>query len=314
MKSCGRVFLCLVISLVLTSFLYAQAPASAASTPGSAANLVLQGRKLSSEGKQDEALSLYDKALLQDPKFGQAELAMGAALDLKGDYTQARQHIEKAIQESTGDGKVQAWRTMAVSYAFERNAAEAAKYEQQAFDDRVAAQKFTDAAGIANEMGRIYLESDDPTNAYDWYKKGYDTALRDPKLSAADKSVWLFRWENAQARIAARKDNAAEAQQLVTAAKAALDQANNPDQLRFFPYLTGYVAYYGGDYAKAIADLQKADQSDPAVLILQAQAYEKTGNQAQAMILYRKVLTINNHNPANAFARPIAEHQVAGKS
>ncbi len=316
MKPVHRTLAFLFTIIVVTSCLHAQVPASATSTPGSAANLVLQGHKLSDEGKQDEAIALYRQALQQDPKFAQAELAMGMALDLKGDYAEARKHIQKAIDESPEDAKTQAWRTMAVSYAFENNSAEATKYERQAFDAQVAAQKFTNAAGIANELGRILVESGNLDQGYMWYQKGYETALRDPKLSGADKNLWLFRWESAQARIAARKGQRPEATQHVAAANAALHQANNPDQLRFFPYLTGYVAFYLGDYAKSLDDLKQADQGDPAVLLLEAQANDKSGDKAQAMTYYRKILTINNHNPANAFARPVAKQETAqeGKS
>jgi len=96
----------------------------------------------------------------------------------------------------------------------------------------------------------------------------------------------------------------------VSAAKVALDKANNPDQARFYPYLTGYVAFYGGDYKTAIADLQQADQRDPFILSLLAQAYEKSGDQTRATDYYRKVLASNAHNPTNAFARPLAKKKL----
>ena len=79
--------------------------------------------------------------------------------------------------------------------------------------------------------------------------------------------------------------------------------------MRFYPYLSGYVAFYLGDYKTAIAELQKADQKDPFVLSLLAQAYEKSGDKAQALDYYRKVLTINSHSPTNAFARPLAKRK-----
>src|SRR5262249_26028 len=148
----------------------------------------------------------------------------------------------------------------------------------------------------------------------DWYKKGYDTALRKTDLSDADKNLWLFRWENAQARIAARAGQNDDAQRHVTAAKAALDKANNPDQAVFFPYLTGYVAFSAGDYKTAIADLNKANQHDPFILVLLAQAYEKSGDKTQATEYYKKVLEINGHGPTNAFARPLAKQKLAGSS
>lgn len=103
-----------------------------------------------------------------------------------------------------------------------------------------------------------------------------------------------------------------KAQQYVAAAKAALDKANNPEQVKFYPYLTGYVAFYTGDNKSAIAELQKADQHDPAVLALLGEACEKSGAAAQAKAYYGKVLEFTNHNPANAFARPLAKQKLSG--
>jgi tetratricopeptide (TPR) repeat protein len=96
------------------------------------------------------------------------------------------------------------------------------------------------------------------------------------------------------------------------AAKAALEKANNPDQAQFVPYLTGYVAYYLGDYQTAIADLGKANQEDAFNLVLLAQSYEKAGDAAHAKEYYGKVMANNGHGPTNAFARPIAKKKLAG--
>ena len=96
----------------------------------------------------------------------------------------------------------------------------------------------------------------------------------------------------------------------MAAAKAILDKGANPNQAVFFPYLVGYVAFYGGDYQTALAELQKANQKDPFILSLIARTYEKTGGQAQAMEYYRKILEFNMHNPPNAFARPLAKKKL----
>jgi len=298
-----RTFIFFVFSGVLCA---AQAPAPAA------LDLVKQGQKLNSEGKQDEALALYRQALEISPNLYEAHLNSGIALDLKGNYTEARQHLAKAIEVAPAESKQQALRAMAVSYAFEGNAEEAAKFEQQVFDARMFTRDFIGAAEIANELARIYLECGDTANSYKWYQSGYETAQRKPDLTSADKNLWLFRWENAQARIAVRGGKTDEAQQHIVTAKAALDKANNPDQARFFPYLAGYLAFYGGDYKTAIADLQQADQHDPLILALIAESYEKSGDASQATDYYHKVLTSNAHNPTNAFARPLAKKKLAG--
>jgi tetratricopeptide (TPR) repeat protein len=301
------------VAFLFAALVFAQQPASKpAPAPGSPADLVQQGQKLSRDGKLDDALALYRQALDKSPDLYDAHLAMGSVLDLKGDYTEAHEHFTKAIAVAPPDSNGQAQRAMAVSYTFEGNAFKAAEFEMQVFNARLAKKDSVGAAEICNELARIYLDAGDPDNAYKWYKMGYNTATHKADLTDADKNLWLFRWESAQARIAARRGNADEAKQHVAAAKIALDNAKNPEQMRFYPYLTGYVAFYTGDSKAAIEELQKADQHDPMVLALLGQAYEKSGNPAQAKASYQKVLEVNNHNPANACARPLAKRKLSG--
>lgn len=276
--------------------------------------LVKQARKLNSEGKQDEAIELYKQAVHASPKLVEAFLGAGAAFDLKGDYAEARHHFDRAIElATTPEAKAQALRSMAMSYAFEGKAKEAAKYEQQVFDADMAKQDFAGAAEIANEQARLSLESGDLDDAHKWYQLGHETALRKTDLKPEEKDLWDFRWEHALARIAARRGQHAEAEKHVVAAKALLDKGGNPQQAQFYPYLVGYVAFYGGDYKTAIAELQKGNQRDPFILSLLAQSYEKSGDTAQAMELYRKIMTINIHNPTGAFARPLAKQKLAAQ-
>jgi tetratricopeptide (TPR) repeat protein len=290
-----------------------QAANAQAAPSDDAQALVKQGQKLNSEGKQDEALKLYKQALEKSPNSYEAHLESGIALDLKGDYAAAREHLTKAIDVAPADQKNRALRVMAFSYAFESNAAEAEKYERQVFDALMAKSEFEAAAGIANELARIKLESGDIDGAANWYKTGYDTAMRKMDMKDADKNLWVFRWAHAQARIAARRGERDEAQKQIAAAKVALEKANNPDQAQFFPYLTGYVAFYGGDYKTAITELQKASQQDPFILLLLAQSCEKTGDAEGAKQYYGRVMANNGHGPTNAFARPVARKKLAGR-
>jgi tetratricopeptide (TPR) repeat protein len=288
-----------------------QAPAPKADGAG---ELVKQAEDLNSEGKFDEALALYQRALQLSPKLYRAQLYMGVTLDLQGKYQEARQHLAKAIELASDEETTQALRVMAVSYAFERNTDKASEYERRAFDLQYNWQKYEDAAATANELARIYLESGDLDNAFQWYQTGKLTGLRKPNISQAEKDLWTFRWEAALARIDARRGKREDALKHLAAAKALLDAGDNPDQFHFYPYLAGYVALYTGDYNSAIKELQKADQKDPFVLSLEAQTYEKLGDKAQAWEYYERVMAINLHNPSNAFARPLAREKLAGQS
>jgi tetratricopeptide (TPR) repeat protein len=313
MKNASRKYSILLIAAVVAVICVGPAAMAQTAAPSDdVQDLIKQGKQLSSEGKQDEALKLYKQALEKSPNSYQANVESGVALDLKGDYSAAREHFKKAIDVAPADQKNRAMRTMAVSYAFEGNAAEAEKYDKPVFDALAAKPDFEAAAGVANELARIMLESGDINGAEKWYKAGYDTAMRNSDMKDADKNLWAFRWENAQARIAARRGKRDEAQKHVAAAKAALDKANNPDQAQFFPYLTGYVAFYGGDYKTAITDLGKANQEDPFIQMLIGQAYEKSGDATRAKEYYQKVMANNGHGPTNAFARPVAKKKLAG--
>jgi tetratricopeptide (TPR) repeat protein len=306
--------LCLAAAALLVSSgsLAAHSPARQnAPGAGDAASLVKQGQELNRQGKQEEALALYRRALEISPNLYEGHLAAGMALDLMGRYKQARKHLARAIRLAPAPSRVRALRTMAVSYAFTRNAKKAAKFERQAFDAELAAGDFNAAGEIADELARIDLESGDLSGAARWYRTGHETAFRKPNLTEAEKDLWNFRWEHAQARIAARRGERTGAEQHVAAAKAILDRGRIPQQARFFPYLAGYVAFYTGDDTAAIADLEKADQRDPYILGLLGQAAEKAGNETQAIAYYRKVLASNAHNLTNAFARPLAEQKLA---
>ncbi len=114
--------------ILLSAAALAQQPAPAqAPAPGSPEDLVQQGQKLSREGKLDEALALYSRALDRSPELYEAHLGAGLALDLKGEYSDAREHFTKAIEAAPADSKQQAQRALAISYVFEGDAHKASE-------------------------------------------------------------------------------------------------------------------------------------------------------------------------------------------
>ncbi len=290
----------------------AQAPATQ-QPPDPAAEALRAGQQLMRDGNADGALAAYLKATETFPASVPARIRVGIQLDLMGRYAEARTHFTKALAMPglTPAFEAQALRAMAMAWAFEGNCKEAIPYESRLYERYLTKDKdFYMAGEIANELARVCLESGDYDTAAAWYKKGYDAGLQEPNLSAARKDLWQFRWHHAQARLAARRGNQAEAAKQVAAAKAALDTGTNPDQAPFYPYLVGYVAFYGGDYKAALAEFMKGNQNDAFVLALIAQSHEKLGDQAAAMDYYKKVMAITSHNPNNAFARPLARKKL----
>jgi tetratricopeptide (TPR) repeat protein len=195
---------------------------------------------------------------------------------------------------------------LGISYAFESKPDEAARYYQRAFDAQLQADDRGGAAGLANALGRIYLESGNLQKAEQWYTTGFEMAKKVPELPASQSALWEMRWHHALARIAARRGNAAAAQKHAAAVKSLLDKVDNNNQRLFYPYLLGYMSFFAKQYRQAIDELTKGDQNDPFVLGLIAQSYQKLGDRPRAEEYYRKVMASTAHSINSAFARPLA--------
>jgi tetratricopeptide (TPR) repeat protein len=292
----------LAVSIALAGAQPPAQPAPADATKQSVAH----AQKLIQSGDVAGAVAMLEKTVASAPQSFDAHLALGRALDLKGDHKSARQHLEQAIKLATDANRNQALAAMGISWAFESKPDETARYFQRIFDAQTQANDRGGAAGTANGLGRIYLESGNLDKAEQWYRTGYETARQIPEVPADQMALWEMRWHNAQARIAARRKNPAAAEKHVAEAAVWLDKSGNESQRVFQPYLTGYVAYYLGRYQQAIDDLLKGDQRDPFVLGLIAQAYEKLGDKARAREYYTKVLELPAHSINAAFALPKA--------
>jgi len=298
-------------SLVLSAFLaplLAQTPGSQPQQP----EFIRQGQQMMREGKLDDALALYRETLQTSPTSVPANIAAGSVLDLKGQGEESRKYFAKAIEVADSpEHRAMAQRAMAMSYAFEGNCKKTVEYEQQVFGYYGSVKNFFQQGEIADEAARVCIDSDDLDAAFHWYQVGHDTGLKESEIKPARQDLWEFRWEHAQARIAARRGNHAEAQKHVAAAKAILDKGTNPEQAPFLPYLQGHVAFYSGDYEMALEELLKANQNDPFIQCLTGQTYEKLGDKGSALEYYREASTAIAHNPPAAYAVPLAKKKLA---
>jgi tetratricopeptide (TPR) repeat protein len=267
---------------------------------------IKEAEKLIDSGDVAAAVRTLETTVRAAPRSLDARLTLGRALDLEGRYAAARMHLEEAVKLAPDDRRNEALTTLGISYAFEAKPDEAARYYQRAFDAQMEADNRAAAATTANALGRIYLESADPQKAEQWYRTGYETAKKISQQPAARLTLAELRWHNAMGRIEARRGRKAAAQQHAAQAKALLDNGGNDDQRPFYPYLLGYIAYFSKDYRGALTELAAADQDDPFILGLIAQAHEKLRQREQAADYYRKVLASPAHTINAAFARPKA--------
>jgi tetratricopeptide (TPR) repeat protein len=281
-------------------------PACAPADPRSTDELIAEGRRLDLGGQHDEAVKLYRAALDREPESYDGHYGLARALDLTGKYEEARRHFARAIELAPEPEKDQPLRMMAIAWVFARDADRAASYFRQVFDRRIAAGAFAGASDVANEIGRVDLELGRLDAAETWYRTGYDTAARQADRPAWQVDLAELRWAHAQARIAARRGQAEAARRHTAAVRGLLDKGTNSDQEIHYPYLAGYVDLHLGDPASARSHLERADQEDPFILLLLAQASERLGDDSSAREYYRKMLASSSHGLPAALARPVA--------
>ena len=297
-----------MIALVfLASVAFAQTPPTP--PPPDQPEFQKRGQQLVRSGNLGEALEVYQAELKASPDSVAAHNGAGVVLDLLGRTKEAKTHFNRAIELApTPAAKANAQRALAMSYAFDNDCANAAKYDVMAADYWASVPDYFRQGELLNEAARVCIEAGVLDTAEKLYLRGEEAGLKEPNISPARTALWKFRTEHALARLAARRNQPDVARKHVAAARAILD--SNPemakDQEIYFPYLTGYVALYSGDAKTALAELQKARQDDPFIQVLMAQAYEKLGEREQAKALYRKAAATTAHNPVGAYARPLA--------
>jgi tetratricopeptide (TPR) repeat protein len=273
--------------------------------------------------KASLAFSLLTVSLLcaQPPggRGGSPLIGQASQLDLEGKGAEARELFQKAIDTAnTPSAKANAERAMAMSWAFDGNCAKTGDFEQKVIDywktqeTENPDQAFYQEGEMADEAARVCIDAGDLDAAARWYRKGHDLGLMEPNISNDRRALWNFRYDHALARIAARRGNRAEAEKRIAAAKSELEKMTDlrAQQEQFLPYLTGYVAFYLGDYKTALADLQKANQSDAFIQCLIGETYEKLGDKDKALEYYRKAAEVRSHNPPAAYAKPFTRKKL----
>lgn len=257
------------------------------------------------DGQKEQAVALLTSESTKDPANPALHLALGNLYDLMGRPADAHAQFQTVIDTAADpQTKANAYRSLAMSYAFTNDCKNAAAAEQHVFDYYVSTKDFYMQGEMANEAARVCIEAGDFDTAEKWYRLGTEVGLKEPDIKPDRAALWRFRWEHAAARLAARRGQKAETQKHIAAARAILD--GNPDTAKaqeiFFPYLTGYVALYTGDPQQALTDLQKANQNDAFIQCLMAKAYEELNQPDKAREIYAKVAQTTGHNPPAAYA------------
>ncbi len=277
--------------------------------------LVKQGRALFSQGKHDEAERLYRQAIQLNARSFEGARALGILLTLKGQYPEARTHLQRAVKvAATPMVRHQATATLALSHAFEGNLEELQREYENLRRQQLADSDISGAAASARSLGRILLEAGDIAGGRKWYEVGYQEWKPQPGQPQSEQLLWDLRWRHMQARVAAREGRIADAKRLLSEFESLMKQRSRPTEDReIYRWVAGYVAHYAKDYDGAIAHLAQGDLDDPFILGLIGRSYEAKGDQTNARQYYRRVMESNVYNLQSAIARPHARSKLTGQ-
>jgi tetratricopeptide (TPR) repeat protein len=168
---------------------------------------------------------------------------------------------------------------------------------------------------IWNSIARINLENGRLEEAMKAYEKGY-ASVPGSDLPEDQKELWYGRLLHGKSRTLARMGRHDEAWKNVVEIRRMIDEAGE-DGEQYEPayhYLAGYCRLEAGDYPAAIEHLKQANPNDPFHRLLLARAYEKAGQEAEALKAYEEVLASQTNNIERALAYPEARRKVQASS
>ena len=265
-------------------------------------------------GRYDESIAQYRKALSVDPHFNPSRFGISADYMYSGKPQEAAAELQSMADQARNDGEL---RTALFGMAV--LASDGGKYDEAlaAMDKEYAvAEKKGDKASMAADLqakGNILQAA----QKWDAAAKEFEQSLKlvqDSNLSHEIKNnAVLLHHFNASSVAIGKKDLAAAKTHAEEFRKGA-EAAKNDAQMKQAHELAGRIALAEKDYGKAVAELEKANQQNPANLYRLSQAYRGQGDSAKAQDYLKKAAEFNSL-PAlpYAFVRAKAQKEAGAK-
>ena len=263
-------------------------------------------------GRFDEAITQYNKALAIDSNFVNSHFGIAAALAYKNKPADALAELDKLTQKARTDGER---RTALFGRAVV--AVDSGKLDQavaEAEKEYAIAQKNNDAANMSGDLqlkANILLEA----GKYDAAKQAFEQAVKTTTDSGLSQQVKdnAARFSHYNfARVAIAKKDLATAKTETETFRQGAEAAKNANQLKQAHELAARIALEEKNYDVAITEFGQANQQNPDVLYLLAQAYKAKGDAANAKTFYTKAAKFNSLPQLNyAIVRNKAEKALA---
>ena len=231
---------------------------------------------LMKKGDFGRSIEIYRQALAIDVNFVPSHIGIATDMNLSGDHEGARQQLDELLKVARNDGeRRQALTACAVSYADEGSPEEALKQ----LDRQLALAEKIDEASAKYEHALELVEKSD---------------LSDEVKANAHRG-YLFN----STRVAVAKGDLAAARASAADYREKVESMRNTFQIRLAHQLAGSIALAEGRNATALAELAMANQQNPRIFLLMAQAAQAAGDAERAKKLSSRAAHFNALNSLN---------------
>jgi tetratricopeptide (TPR) repeat protein len=254
-------------------------------------------------GRYREAIVEYQKALDLNPNFPSAYVGIGHAYLYLGEVEEARKAFIKLRFIARNDGETRAaYLWLAGSYLFVGDHDGAVAEIEKRMELARSKKDTISEAGDEGLIGQIYLDGGRTDKAEAAFREAlrlFDEApVPDAVRDTTHVNILFFK-----SRLALARGDIADAEAQVAEYRKRVEARRVPEELRNLHLLRGLIAGARGDHKTAVAELSKANQNDPRVLLELARAEAAAGERDKALETCRRALVFNRPDLGNAYVR-----------
>ena len=266
---------------------------------------------LMKEGKYEESIEQYEKALSINQNFINSFVGIATNYDYMKKFDDARMECDKLFDMARNDGEKRiAIFTKVVSYISEGKTEMALAEMQKEYEIAEAINDPGNMTADLNTMGTILYEA----GMYDEAKAKFDKALETStnsnlpdKVKENNKRFYIYN----QARVSLMKGNLDEAKSQAKEFSEKTAAANNTFQIWLSHELNGLIALNQKQYKNARDEFLQANQQNPYTFYRIALTYEGEKNKEEAEKYFEKSRNFNALNNINqAFVTNKSEQMV----
>jgi tetratricopeptide (TPR) repeat protein len=266
------------------------------------------------EGKFDDSITQYRKALAIDPNFLASHTGIAANLMYMGKPDEAAAELANITKKARNDGERR--NALFALTVLHVDGGKMAKALANVDKQYALGEKTKDVPAMAGDLqlkGNILLEMGKTADARTAFERSLKM-IEDSSLSQEIKDNNKRVIHNNLARVALVKKDLAAAKTEAEEFRKGAEASNNPAQVRLAHELTGMIALVEKDYDKALAELQQSNLQNARNLYRMCEAYQGKGDKEKAKEFCTKAAEFNSLPQLNyAFIRTKAK-AAAGKS